>query len=76
MLLWFKYTVQMRGRPFDSEGGGGLALFGHKYSDLENAGINNLSSSGRRINNLTLTCQNWGGSANFSIFLEHQNFPS
>ena len=27
-----------RGRPFDSEGGGGLALFGNKYSDLENAG--------------------------------------
>ena len=27
----------IRGRPFDSEGGG-LALFGNKYSDLENAG--------------------------------------
>ena len=26
----------LRGRPFDSEGG--LALFGNKYSDLENAG--------------------------------------
>ena len=35
------FNVQMteiiRGRPFDSEGGG-LALFGNKYSDLENAG--------------------------------------
>ena len=30
---------ELRGRPFDSEGGGGgLALFGNKYSDLENAG--------------------------------------
>ena len=29
---------KLRGRPFDSEGGGGLALFGNKYSDLENAG--------------------------------------
>ena len=29
----------LRGRPFDSEGrGGGLAVFGNKYSDLENAG--------------------------------------
>ena len=30
----------VRGRPFDSEGGGGggLALFGNKYSDLENDG--------------------------------------
>ena len=27
-----------RGRPFDSEGGGGLTLFGNKYSDLDNAG--------------------------------------
>ena len=33
------YISQLvRGRPFDSEGGGGLALFGNKYSDLENAG--------------------------------------
>ena len=29
-------TFPLRGRPFDSEGG--LALFGNKYSDLENAG--------------------------------------
>ena len=32
----------LRGQPFDSEGGGGgggePALFGNKYSDLENAG--------------------------------------
>ena len=28
----------VRGRPFDSEGAGGLALSGNKYSDLENDG--------------------------------------
>ena len=31
-----KAMAKVRGRPFDSEGG--LALFGNKYSDLENAG--------------------------------------
>ena len=30
--------IAAKGRPFDSEGGGGLALFGNKFSDLENAG--------------------------------------
>ena len=25
----------LRGRSFDSEGGGGLAFFGNKYSDLK-----------------------------------------
>ena len=29
--------LHMFGRPFDSEGWGGLVLFGNKYSDLENA---------------------------------------
>ena len=34
------WSRDIKGRPFDSEGGGGggLALFGNKYSDLENAG--------------------------------------
>ena len=32
------FRTGLRGRPFNSEGGGGLALLGNKYSDLENAG--------------------------------------
>ena len=36
ILLVGKLIV--RGRSFDSEGGGSLALFGNKYSGLENAG--------------------------------------
>ena len=47
LYMWMKYDVsrlkvivhivlQLRGRPFDSEGG--LARFWNKYSDFENAG--------------------------------------
>ena len=46
----------VREQPFDSEGGGGgggLALFGNKYSDLKMLEINNMSSSAKKINNLT-----------------------
>ena len=32
------YAPALRGRPVDSEGGGRLALFENKYSDLEKAG--------------------------------------
>ena len=32
LILWFMF-----GQPFNAEGLGGLALFGNKYSDLENA---------------------------------------
>ena len=56
-LFFIRYNFPsppLRGRPFDSEGG--LVLFGNKYSDLENAGNKNLSSSGKKMNNLTLTC--------------------
>ena len=35
LTRFWRFTL--RGRPFDSEGGGGLALFGNKYSDLKNA---------------------------------------
>ena len=45
LCLSAKYTVlslttntmffSLRGQPFDSEGGGGLALFGNKYAGLE-----------------------------------------
>ena len=34
----FKVWYLLRGRPFDSEGVGLVALFGNKYSDFENAG--------------------------------------
>ena len=33
----YELMDRLKGRPFDSEGGG-LALFGNKYSDLKNAG--------------------------------------
>ena len=33
------FFIPIRGRPFDSEGGGEAGtFFGNKYSDLENAG--------------------------------------
>ena len=36
MHAYLEFLNLVRGRPFDSEGGGGgLALFGNKYSDLE-----------------------------------------
>ena len=41
ILSWTANTMffSLRGQPFDSEGegGGGLALFGNKYSGLEKA---------------------------------------
>ena len=36
-------------------GGGGLALFGNRYSDLEMLKIDNLSSSGKEMNKLALS---------------------
>ena len=57
ILSWTANTMffSLRGQPFDSEGGGELALFGNKYSGLKKRKINNLSSSGKKINNLTFT---------------------
>ena len=43
----------------------GQALFGNKYSDLENAENINLSSSGKKINN-RLTFLEIGGKSNVS----------
>ena len=45
--------MSIRGRPFDSEGGG-AGTFGNKYFlTLKMLEINNLSSSAKKINNLT-----------------------
>ena len=47
---------QLRGRPFDSEGGGGAWHFLEiNILTLKMMEINDLSSSGKKINNLTLT---------------------
>ena len=45
----------LRGQPFDSEGGGGLHFLEINILVLKKLKINNLSSSGRKINNLTFT---------------------
>ena len=46
--------MSIRGRPFESEGGGGPGTFGNKYFlTLKMLEINNLSSSAKKINNLT-----------------------
>ena len=58
-LLLFGLEKQrgIRGRPFDSEGGGGGWHFLEiNILTLKMLEINNLSSSGKKINNLTLTC--------------------
>ena len=50
-------TKTLRGRPFDSEGrGGGWHFLEINILTLNMLEINNLSSSGKKINNLTLTC--------------------
>ena len=56
-LLVIKLST-FRVQPFDSEGrgGGGLALFGQIILTLKILEINNLLSSGKKINILTLTC--------------------
>ena len=46
----------IRGRPFDSEGGGAWHFLEINILTLKMLEINNLSSSGKKINNLTLTC--------------------
>ena len=48
----------LRGRPFDSEGrgGGGWHFLEINILTLKMLEIYNLSSSGKKINNLTLTC--------------------
>ena len=46
--------VQLRGRPFDSEGGGAWHFLEINILTLKMLEINNLSSSGKKINNLTL----------------------
>ena len=53
----FLLTLE-RGRPFDSEGGGGGGWHFLEINilTLKMLEINNLSSSGKKINNLTLTC--------------------
>ena len=53
-------------RPFDSEGGWHFVEI--KYSDLENAENNNLSSSVKKTNNLTLTFLQFGGLPMFPIY--------
>ena len=46
-----------KGRPFDSEGGGGSWHFLEiNILTLKMLEINNMSSSGKKINNLTLSC--------------------
>ena len=55
----------VRGRPFDSEGGGvggggGWHFLEINILTLKMLEINNLSSSEKKINNLTLTCKNLG----------------
>ena len=68
-MTYLHFAYAIIGRQFDSEsgGGGGLALCGNEYSDLENA-VNNLSSFVEKKNTF-LQFGRGGGSANFS-----QNF--
>ena len=47
------YTVLGDDHLIRGGGGGGLALFGNKYSDLKMLEINKLSPSAKKINNLT-----------------------
>ena len=56
-IIYFQHFQgqNIRGRPLDSEGGG-LALFGNNILPLKMLELNKLSSSGKKINNLTLTC--------------------
>ena len=49
-------TSSLRGRQFDSEGGGGWHFLEINILTLKMLEINKLSSSGKKINNLTLTC--------------------
>ena len=44
---------KVRGRPFDSEGGGAGTFLEINILTLKMLEINNLSSSGKKINNLT-----------------------
>ena len=45
----------LRGQAFDSEGGGGWHFFEINILVLKKLKINNLSSSGKKLNNLTFT---------------------
>ena len=60
-MTYFHFAYAIGGRPFDSEGGGGWHFVEINILTLKMLKINNLSSSVKKTNNLTLTFLQFAG---------------
>ena len=67
-MTYFHFAYAIGGRPFDSEGGGGWHFVEINILTLKMLKINNLSSSVKKTNNLTLTFLQFGGGGGLQIF--------